>query len=166
MASFINLLASDLWSEADILARVRAQVEGIVPTARQDELRTIMLGHIAQMRVATPTELGEIMQVGALTEQAAVDAAAARADMALLTQVIALEAAFDQTMLPAPEFALVETMDEQGVLILVASPEAVKDNDERMAAANVIQVTSEMPEVLALFDLRNPVPEEEVEVAP
>ena len=127
-----------------------------------------MLGHIAQMRQASQEELGEIMQVQALTEQAVLDNAAARADMALLTQVIALEAAFDRTMLPAPEFALVETMDEQGVLILVASPEAVKDNDERMAAANVIQVTSEMPEVLALFDLRNPVPEavEEVEVAP
>ena len=92
MTSFVNLLGSDLWSEADILARSRAVINSQVPEARQNELRTIMLGHIAQMRGASSEELAEIMQVAALTEQASTDNAAARADMALLTEVMAYEA--------------------------------------------------------------------------
>lgn len=92
MTSFVNLLGSDIWSEADIVARGRAVISGQVSEARQNELRTIMLGHIAQMRQATPEELGEIMLVQALTEQAALDNAAARADVALLAEVMAYEA--------------------------------------------------------------------------
>lgn len=91
MSSFIDLMGNDVWSEPDILARVRAVIEGVVPLARQDELRTIMLGHLGQMRSATPEEFTEIMQVKALTEAAAETAAAARADMALLLEVMALE---------------------------------------------------------------------------
>lgn len=156
MASFINLLASDLWSEADILARVRAQVEGIVPTARQDELRTIMLGHIAQMRVATPNELGEIMQVGELTEQAAVDAAAARADMALLHGALAYEAALAR--LSQPEITQPLTVmhtNAQGVTTKVPNPELEQDALARATAHTVVDTAS--PEVLALHALRHPV---------
>ena len=91
MTSFVKLMANDVWSEADILVRVRATIESVVPLARQDELRTIMLGHISQMRLATPEEFAEIMQVKALTEAAAEMAAAARADMALLLEAMALE---------------------------------------------------------------------------
>jgi MoxR-like ATPase len=91
MSSFIDLMANVVWSDADIANRARYTLASQVPESRQDELRTIMLGHVAQMRPATAAELGEIMQVKALTEQAAAVSAQARADMALLAQALAAE---------------------------------------------------------------------------
>lgn len=92
MTRFIDLMASDVWSEADILARVRAVTEAAVPKIRQAELQMIYLGHITQRRAATEGELAEILQVKQLTEDAATSATQARADMALLASVMALEA--------------------------------------------------------------------------
>jgi hypothetical protein len=89
--SLVNLLANDDWSEADILARVRAEITTNHPQARQEELQTIMIGHIAGLRTASPAELAEIMGVKAATEAGAVAAQAARADMALLREVWSVE---------------------------------------------------------------------------
>ena len=99
--SFINLMADDVWTDADITNRARATIASAVSEARQNELRTIMLGHVAGLRTATPAELAEIMQVKALTEQAAAAAAQARADMALLSQVLAAEAGDPTPLSPA-----------------------------------------------------------------
>ena len=90
--SYINLLTNDIWSEADIVNRGRAEIESVVPAARQSELQTIMLGHIAGMRTATTEELQEIGQVQAITEATVTANAAARADMALLLEVMDFEA--------------------------------------------------------------------------
>jgi hypothetical protein len=89
--SYINLLTNDIWSEADIINRGRAEIESVVPAARQSELQTILLGHIAGMRTATADELQEIGVVQYITEQAAITNNAARADMALLQEVINYE---------------------------------------------------------------------------
>jgi len=89
--SIIDLTKNDIWSEADIVAHGRAVINSQVSEARQNELRTIMLGHIAQMRTATPDELAEIALVQAITEQQVIDNAAARADMALLNEVLDFE---------------------------------------------------------------------------
>ena len=90
--SFIDLTKNDIWSDADIENRVRSVTNAQVSPARQSELQTIMLGHISQIRTATDAELVEIMQVKDLIEVGAVNAAAARADMALLNEVLAYEA--------------------------------------------------------------------------
>jgi hypothetical protein len=90
--SYINLLSNDLWSEADIVNRGRAEIEALVPAARQSELQTIMLGHISGMRVATPEEMQEIGMVQAVTEATSLANAQARADMALLVEVLDFEA--------------------------------------------------------------------------
>lgn len=71
MASLIDMMANDVWSDADISNRCRTLKESRVSPAREDELKTIMLGHIAKLRTATPEELGEIMLVKQLTEEAA-----------------------------------------------------------------------------------------------
>jgi hypothetical protein len=92
MTSFVNLLASDVWSEADIVNRGRAVIAAQVSEARQNELRTILLGHIAGMRTAAPEEMAEIALVQSLTEAQVVENARARADMALLGAVLAFEA--------------------------------------------------------------------------
>lgn len=90
--SYVDLMASDVWTEADIVNRGRALINEQVPEARQDELRTILLGHIAGMRSATPEELAEIALVQQTTEAVVLTNAASRADMALLSEVLAVEA--------------------------------------------------------------------------
>ena len=87
----INLMGNDVWSEADIMAHGREVINSHVSVPRQDELRTIMLGHIAQMRVATPDELAEIALVQQVTEVQVLANAQARADMVLLAEVLAYE---------------------------------------------------------------------------
>lgn len=92
MTTCINLLANDVWTDADIVAHGREKIAAVVPVARQDELRTILLGHVAGMRQATPEELAEIALVQTTTEAQAAENDRARADMALLLEVLALEA--------------------------------------------------------------------------
>lgn len=134
--SFVDLFANDLWSAADIDNRARAIVCSVVPTERQDELRTILLGHLARMRAATPAEMAEIGMVKATTEAAAAAAAQARKDMALLTQMLAYEAALQRLQAnPVPD----DEVDVQA----------------RADAQAVIDVVT--PEVLALYGLRHPV---------
>lgn len=161
--SYVNLLANDVWSESDITNRGRAVIESQVSEARQNELRTIMLGHIAQMRTASPEELGEIMLVQALTEQAVLDNAAARADMALLLDVMEHERAIEWLSLPEASVHATITL-EDGLELPNPAFEAITQwrNEAR------VTFDSATPEVLALYALRNPQPEpeEEVEVAP
>ena len=99
--SFINLLANDSWSDADIISHGRTVIASVVSEPRQRELQTIMLGHLAGMRTATADELAEIALVQQATEQQVIDNAAARADMALLLEVMAFEA--DPTLVLSPE---------------------------------------------------------------
>jgi len=97
----IDLYSNNVWSEADIMAHGRAVINSQVSVERQDELRTIMLGHIAGMRTASGSELVEIAQVQALTEAAVVSNAEARVDNALLQAVLDHEA--DLTLEPSAE---------------------------------------------------------------
>jgi hypothetical protein len=87
----INLLANDVWSEEDIVAHGRAVINAQVRAERQQELQTIMLGHIAGMRLATADELTEIATVAAITEAQSAENVLARADMALLAEVLTIE---------------------------------------------------------------------------
>lgn len=89
--SCVDLLASSVWSEADILAHGREVINSVVPVARQDELRTILLGHLAQMRAATQEEMQEIMLVQLTTEAQVLDNNEARADMAILNEALSVE---------------------------------------------------------------------------
>lgn len=138
MTSFINLLSTVVWSEADILARVRSVTEAHVSKIRQAELQMIYLGHITQQRTATDDELLEIQMLKQLTEDGSVAAADARADMALLSAAMAYEAS---------------------VARLALQPGEV-DLTERNAAQSVIDGAS--VEVLALVALRTPTPAPEV----
>lgn len=99
--SCINLLANDVWSDADIVAHGRAVIESHVSQARQAELQTIMLGHISKMRMASSDELAEIAMVQSVTEAQAADNDLARDDMALLLEVMAFES--DPTLVLSPQ---------------------------------------------------------------
>lgn len=144
MATFINLLGNDIWSDADITNRCRAIIESQVPVVRQDELRTIMLGHIAKLRAGTGAEMAEILLVKSLTEAAADLSRAARADMALLQSALDYESATRR--LAVPVFAGVERQQD--------NPDYLSDQAEREAALDVVSSASQA--TLDLVVLRNP----------
>jgi hypothetical protein len=159
--SVINLLANDIWSEADIVSNGRTVIASQVSEARQNELRTIMLGHIAGMRTAAPEELAEIGLVQALTEQQVLDNAAARADMALLQSTLDYEAAAARLIEPWPVLpATVQHTSVEGVVTTSANPAVEQAAQSR--AADQATVDTAAPEVLALHLLRNPPPVVEV----
>ena len=133
--SIINLLANDVWSEADILSHGRTVIASVVSEARQNELRTIMLGHIAGMRTATADELVEIATVQDATEAQVIENAAARADMALLVEVMA----YENYVAPEP------VEGEPDPLPPVLSPEAQAVYDLRHPVEAPVEIP---PEVL------------------
>jgi hypothetical protein len=89
--SYVDKLSNSIWEEYDILAAGRAIIDSVVPLARRHELQTILLGHISQLRSATPQELAEIGEVQAITEQVSLLNEASRLDMLLLNEVLAYE---------------------------------------------------------------------------
>ena len=154
--SIVNLLKNDIWSEADIINAGRAAIYSQISFDRQQELQTIMLGHIAGMRTATMEELAEIAQVQAVTEAQASANAAARADMALLNDVLAYEAALERlTCAPITEPATI--MEGE---IEVPNPWIAHDAQERAEAQDLIDGVTQ--DTLDLYALRHPAPVEEV----
>jgi hypothetical protein len=91
MTQYIDFLNDALWSEADIMARGRALIEAQTPLARQQELQTILLGHLAGMRVAAPSELAEIAAVQIATEAVVISNQQARVDTLRLANVLSFE---------------------------------------------------------------------------
>ena len=161
--SYINLMASDVWSEQDITNRARAIVDSQVSEARQNDLRTIMLGHIAGMRTATAAEMREIKQVQALVEQSALDTAEARTDAAQLDTVLALESALDRLASEPLDNAFYPVTDANGVTTQAQSPAALQDIAQRLEAERVVSTIS--VDTLALYNLRLPTPTPEPEQA-
>ena len=154
--SIVNLLKNDIWSEADIINAGRAAIYSQISFDRQQELQTIMLGHIAGMRTATMEELAEIAQVQAVTEAQASANAAARADMALLNDVLAYEAALERlTCAPITEPATIMEGEVE-----VPNPWIAHDAQERAEAQDLIDGVTQ--DTLDLYALRHPAPVEEV----
>jgi hypothetical protein len=150
--SFVDMMGNDDWSDADMDNRTRATVESIVSSARQDELRTIMLGHISGMRTATAKEMGEIMQVKALSEAAGQTLIKGRIDIVLLRAAWAVERAMARISRPAPAPVL---SDGEAPSVL-NQEELDADLAERALVQIVIDQAS--AEVAALVALRNPAP--------
>ena len=154
--SIVNLLKNDIWSEADIINAGRAAIYSQISFDRQQELQTIMLGHIAGMRTATMEELAEIAQVQAVTEAQASANAEARADMARLLAVMAYEAALERlTCAPITEPATIMEGEVE-----VPNPWIAHDAQERAEAQALIDAATQG--TLDLHALRHPAPVEEV----
>lgn len=159
--SIVNLLKNDIWSEADIINAGRAAIYSQISFDRQQELQTIMLGHIAGMRTATMEEMAEIAQVQAVTQAQVIANAAARADMALLNDVLAYEAALDRlTCAPITEPATVTVFDAHGGSSVIENPAIAHDAQERAEAQALIDAATQG--TLDLHALRHPAPVEEV----
>jgi hypothetical protein len=140
MSSFIDLMASDVWSEYDILNRTEAMIASAFPRARyailDRKFKGALAGHPEVMDAPAQAELQEYESI---SFQAGAMADAARADMALLNRVLAVEAAQRRLL------------------------EAAIDGDEadaasRAAAQSVVDAAD--PQTLALVAQRIPAPAE------
>ena len=123
--SFINLMANDVWSDADITRRTEAMVR----TEFSLEAETILNRKVAGISLGqyTPTEadLDEMARFKEVVDAAHDEGVLARADMALLIQVFPLEDAQRRLDQPLPP----EDATEE---------EKAQDTAERAAAQAVI----------------------------
>jgi hypothetical protein len=127
MSSFIDLMANDNWSDADIVRRTEAILSSQFPNSQilQRKVQGQMLGQYT----LTADEQAQLQAYAAASFAAGADADQARADMDLLRRTWAVEAA--QTRLAQP----VVDGDDQ-------------DAAERAAAQAVIDAAT--PDALAL----------------
>lgn len=135
MTSFINLMANDIWSDADITRRTEAMLR----TEFSQEAETILNRKVLGMSLGTytPTAQDQLDMARynetALAAQAA--GVAARADMALLSQTLVYEAAMRR-------------------LAKDPIPDDIQDEAERADAQTLIDEAPQ--EVVDLYALRNP----------
>ena len=135
--SFVDLMANDVWSEADIIRRTEAMIRSEFPAEVETILnRKIVASGMGQYEL-TQAEMIEVGRYKAVAEAAQIEGAAARADMALLAQVLAYEAA----------------------LRALANPELPED--QRAEAQAVVDAAE--PGVVDLYELRNPLIEEQTD---
>lgn len=127
MASFVNLMGNDIWTETDIINRTEALIRSEFPDAAVAILNRKATGAALGQYTMTAEEQGELARYVQVCEEARQAGIAARADMALLQAALDVEAA--QRRL------------------------ASEDESERAAAQAVIDAAA--PEALALVAARS-----------
>lgn len=146
--SFVDLMASDVWSEADITRRTEALVRAEFSAERETILNRKVSGALAGQYQLTEAEQAEVALFQRVTLAAKQAGEQARADMALLLEVFDVEAAARRLARPVVE----PEMDEAGN---VTNQEAInQDAAERAAAQAAIDGAS--PDARALYVVRNP----------
>ena len=143
--SFIEMMASDVWSSADIDNKVQALIRSRY--SAQDELKA---SRLARTPNPSETEAAFVVSVDSWIAECVAEGRAARADMNLLAQVLELEVHKRRLVMPLVEPVLdeEETITNQDALDVDAA--------ERAAAQALLDAAS--PEAKELFDLRNPQP--------
>lgn len=155
--SFINLLGSDNWTDADIINRTEAMIASEFPKARIDILTRKVQGQ-AMGYALTEQETADLQAYQAVCYQAGAAADAARADMVLLNDVMAHERAVERlTRTPVTEPLMIAEGEIQ-----ILNPAVEHDMAERGDAQDIIDNAHE--QVLALYALRHPVPDAVEEV--
>lgn len=158
--SFVNLLANDVWSEADIVRRTEAMIRSEFSADAETILNRKVSGMALGAYKPSAADQVEIARYNKTAHDAQVAGAKARADMALLQQVFAIEAAARRLSqhVVAPEFPEEgSALDPSLAEGLALNADAVaQDEAERANAQAVIDAASE--EARALFQIRNPEP--------
>lgn len=180
--SFVDLMANDFWSEADIVRRTEALIRSEFSQEAETILNRKVLGMTLGTYQASEAEQAELARYSAVAQSAQAEGMAARSDMDLLSQVFLLEAAQRRLNQPLvvlgeepepvdPDLEPVEPdpeLPEAPALPWVPGPtqaDVDADLQERADAEQVLASAS--PEALALFTLRNPpAPEPLVEEEP
>jgi len=97
--SFINLMANDVWSEADIVAKTEALIHTHFSKEQELILNRKATGVALSQYTLSAAEMLELQNYAAKSHAARLEGEAARADMQVLAQVLALEAAMQQLAL-------------------------------------------------------------------
>lgn len=134
MTSFIDLMASDVWTDADITRRTEAMIRTEFSLEAETILNRKALGLSLGTYSPTSEEMAEMARYTAMAQLAHDAGIAAREDMALLNAVLALETAHWRLTLPMVE-------------------DSEMDVEERAAAQAVIDGAN--AGALALFAARN-----------
>ena len=135
--SFVDLMANDVWSEADIVRRTEAMIRSEFSLEAETILNRKVLGYSLGTYTPTPADQAEIARYDQVAKDAQAAGVQARADMALLQEVFLMEEAQRRLDQPIPE-----EPDEQ-------------DEAERAEAQAVIDGASDAAK--ALFEARKPV---------
>lgn len=91
--SFVDLMADDQWSEADIVRRTEAMIRSEFSAEAETILNRKVSGMVLGIYAPTEAEQAEMGRYQATVEAARVAGNEARADMAILLRVFPLEAA-------------------------------------------------------------------------
>jgi hypothetical protein len=156
--SFINMMADDVWSEQDITSRTEAMVRSVMPL--QDELvlnRKVQGAALGEYTLTAEdqADMAILAQAGFSAQQEGI---AARADMALLLEVFAVEVAEKRLAEPVVE----PILDEEGEV--TNQDEIDTDEAERAEAQAVVDAAP--AEVMEWVEQRRPTPPPEEEVVP
>ena len=139
----VNLMASEVWSDADINMRVQAIIRYQV--TQEDEMKAARLDRKPSK---DSTDIAFIAGVDAVIASAVAEGRQARTDMTLLDQVLRLEQATVRLSSP-----VIEPEDDQGNV----TNQVIIDVDTAVRTKYQDMIDTASTEVRALFDLRNPV---------
>lgn len=153
--SFIDMMANDVWSDADITNRTEAMVRAAMPL--QDELvlnRKVQGAALGEYTLTAEdqADMTTLAQAGFAAQQEGI---AARADMALLLRVFEVEKAEKRLAQPVVE----PILDEEGNV--TNQDEIDLDTAQRDTAEVVIDAADE--EIMGWVEARRPPPEPEPE---
>lgn len=155
--SFVDLMASDVWSEADITRRTEALVRAEFSAERETILNRKVSGALSGQYQLTEAEQAEVALFQQVTLAAKQAGDAARADMALLEQVFPVEIAFLRLRQPLVQ----PELDDDGN---VTNQDAIDSDLAERADAQAI-VDGASPDVMELVERRNPEPQPETDLA-
>ena len=150
--SFINLMASDVWTDADITRRTEAMVRSRFTEAAELIINRKLQGAALGQYQLSLDEQAEVAAFNEAVFEARRAGEAARADMAVLNEVLTVEPAFLRLRQPElePEFG------EDGQVL---NRDALdQDAADRMAAQALVDGAS--VQALDLLIRRNPPPPE------
>jgi hypothetical protein len=147
--SFVNMMANDVWSSADIDNKVQALIRSRF--SAEDELKAARLARLAN---PTTEEQAFVAAVDGWIADCVREGRQARADMALLLEVFDVEAAERRLAMPVLE----PVLNAEGAVTNQADMDA--DRGVRAAAQTAIDATS--ADVMHWVDVRRPPPPEPI----
>jgi hypothetical protein len=153
--SFIDLMANDVWSNHDIDNRVQALIRSRY--TQQDELKASRLTRTTN---TSQEEIAWISDVDTWIATCIQSGRDARQDMNLLLEVFLIETAERRLEQPLVEAIVDEKQEED---LITNQKELDQDLLEREEATLIVSEAT--IEVMELVRLRNPIPEEEVDLS-
>ena len=151
----INLLANDVWSERDIVSHTEALVHQVTPVLEEMVLNRKVTAAAMGQWTLTAEEQAELSAYSEACLAAHQVGIQMRADMALLNEVLAYEAAMARLALPeVTEPLTIKVTGMDGNVTTVPNPALAEDAEQRLLALAVVNGAE--PEVLELYDLRHP----------